>query len=195
MKTTLFVIFGILSILLLSPSAEAEIYYYVDKHGVRHFSNTPTNSKFKLYMREKSQRQHYRHYRAINNTAFDPIIKKASRKYGLDSALIKAVISAESSFNPHAVSPKGAKGLMQIMPQNYPSLSISNPFNPAQNIMGGTKYLRKMIENFNGKVSLALAAYNAGPHAVEKYRGVPPYKETQNYVVKVMSLYRQFKKM
>ncbi len=181
---------------LLSPSLSlAEIYTYTDKNGVLHFTNTPTHSKFKLYMREGKRRKSYRSHRAVDNSKYDPIINRASRKYGLDSALIKAVISAESSFNTRAVSPKGARGLMQIIPMNYRSLNISDPFNPSQNIMGGSKYLRQMLGIYKGSLKLALAAYNAGPNAVKKYRGIPPYEETQNYVVKVMDLYRQYKKM
>ncbi|MBF0467772.1 MAG: lytic transglycosylase domain-containing protein [Desulfamplus sp.] len=133
--------------------------------------------------------------RAAKITTFDPIIKKASLRYGLDCALIKAVISAESAFNCQAVSPKGAKGLMQIMPENYSSLDISDPFDPSQNIMGGSKYLRQMLEINEGRLRHALAAYNAGPEAVRKHEGIPPYNETINYVSKVIDLYKQYKNM
>ncbi|SLM29531.1 Lytic transglycosylase catalytic [Desulfamplus magnetovallimortis] len=186
----------IILLIFLTPSfALAEIYSYTDKNGVRHFTNVPTSSNFKLYMKEGKRRRSGRSYKAVDHSTYDAIIHRASRKYGLDTALIKAIIYAESSFNARAVSPKGAKGLMQIMPQNYSSLNISDPFNPFQNIMGGSKYLRQMLQNYKGRVKLALAAYNAGPYAVEKYRGIPPYEETQNYVIKVMDLYRQYKNM
>jgi len=131
----------------------------------------------------------------VKYSKYDTIINRASQKYGLDSALIKAVIYAESSFNARAVSPEGARGRMQIMPAIYRYLNISDPFNPSQNIMGGSKYLRQMLTIHNGRVKLALAAYNAGPNAVKKYRGIPPYEETLGYVVKVMDIYKQYKQM
>jgi soluble lytic murein transglycosylase-like protein len=125
--------------------------------------------------------------------SFDIIIKNAQKKHGIDSNLIKAVIRVESAFNAKAISKKGAKGLMQIMPGNYKALAVKDPFSPVQNIMGGTLYLKKLIKRYDYKVSLALAAYNAGPSAVDKYGTIPPYKETQSYVKKVMRLYRQYK--
>ncbi|MGD9731029.1 MAG: transglycosylase SLT domain-containing protein [Desulfamplus sp.] len=195
------------AIYLLSPTdSTADIYIYKDKNGVKHFTNVPNSTKYKLFIPERTGRIFYNRgnrssaylraaARAVNSKVFDPIIAKASARYGLDCALIKAVISAESAFNCQAVSPKGAKGLMQIMPSNYSSLNISDPFHPYQNIMGGTKYLKQMLEVNNGKLQLALAAYNAGPEAVRKYEGIPPYNETRNYVSKVITLYNQYKNM
>lgn len=197
----LFFIFVATIFFISPPCSVAEIYTYKDKNGIRHFTNVPSSPKYKLFMPERKSRTYYNNKgsyvksssRAVKIATFDPIIKKASRRYGLDCALIKAVITAESAFNCQAVSPKGAKGLMQIMPDNYPSLNISDPFDPSQNIMGGSKYLRQMLEVNDGRLKHALAAYNAGPEAVKKYEGIPPYNETINYVSKVIDLYRQYK--
>lgn len=119
-------------------------------------------------------------------TSLDDIFEKAAKKYDLPSALLKAVGKAESDYNPKAVSHCGAQGIMQLMPGTARELGVSDAFDPEQNIMGGAKYLSSMLEKYNGNTKLALAAYNAGSNNVDKYGGVPPFKETQNYVVKVM---------
>ncbi|MEM4380433.1 MAG: lytic transglycosylase domain-containing protein [Thermoplasmatales archaeon] len=116
-----------------------------------------------------------------------------SKIFNLDKYLIKAIIMAESNFNPTAVSPKGAAGLMQLMPETARLVKVSNRFDPEQNIYGGIKYFRHLLDRFNQNVVLALAAYNAGPENVVKYGGVPPFKETQNYVRSVLNLWRQFR--
>ena len=120
------------------------------------------------------------------------LISSASHEFGVDKDLVRAVIHAESAFNPRAVSPKGARGLMQIMPFHYKRLGIKDAFEPQQNIRGGTRLLAKLKERYKGNTRLALAAYNAGEEAVEKYHGIPPYRETQNYVRKVMSLWKRY---
>ncbi|MFQ3548311.1 MAG: lytic transglycosylase domain-containing protein [Armatimonadota bacterium] len=123
--------------------------------------------------------------------AFNNIIEYAADKYGVEPSLVKAVIKAESGFNPNARSAAGAQGLMQLMPATARSLGVTDSFDPIQNIEGGVKYLKKQLDTF-GDVRLALAAYNAGPNAVVRHGGIPPYRETQNYVQKVLSYMNDF---
>ncbi len=172
------------------PCLQAEIYIYIDSEGVMHFTNTPTSSNYKLYMRETPRKPPMWY----SVETYDDVIQEAARLNGLSFPLIKAVIHVESLFNPRAISKKGAMGLMQIMPENLNLLQISDPFDPWENIMGGARYLKSMVERFDGQLPLALAAYNAGPTAVERYQDIPPYKETQNYVNKVMKYFHLYKK-
>ncbi|CCG43714.1 transglycosylase domain protein [Halobacillus halophilus DSM 2266] len=117
----------------------------------------------------------------------EQIIKKASQHYGIDEKLIRSVVQAESNYNADAVSHAGAQGLMQLMPATAEGMGVKDPFNPEENVMGGTKYLKQMLDRYDGDSRLALAAYNAGPGNVDKYGGVPPFQETQNYVSKVLA--------
>ncbi|MBX3168285.1 MAG: lytic transglycosylase domain-containing protein [Candidatus Eremiobacteraeota bacterium] len=124
---------------------------------------------------------------------FDGMIADASKKHGVDESLIRAVIKQESAFNPKATSSCGAQGLMQLMPDTAKELGCADAYDPYQNIMGGAKYLRQLLDRFNGNQTLAIASYNAGPGSVDKYGGIPPFGETQNYVARVLENYRNYK--
>ena len=128
------------------------------------------------------------------NTPFAAEIDAAAAKYGVDPALLRGLIKAESGFNPKAGSHAGAQGLMQLMPATARALGCNDPWNPAQNIDAGTRYLKQQLDRFGGDVKLALAAYNAGPGAVQRYGGVPPYAETQNYVQKVQAYAEEYRR-
>jgi soluble lytic murein transglycosylase-like protein len=187
------VAFTIALLLLAVFPVNADIYMYIDDEGVMHFTNTPTSSDhdYKLYIREQPFNSETFHY----TDKYDDLIGDASDLYDVDSRLVKAIIKVESDFNPRAISKKGAMGLMQIMPENFQRLDIENPFDPKQNIMGGTRYFKQLYQRFNGKLALSLAAYNAGPTAVDQYKSIPPYKETEQYVQRVLSAYRNFKRL
>lgn len=174
----------------LPVSAAADIYMYIDSQGIMHFTNAPTSSDYQVYIEERPRRQG----QGMDANRYDRYIDEAATLHGVDFQLLKAVIRAESAFDPKAVSKKGALGLMQIMPENLDSFRIYDPFDPWQNIMGGTRYLKALIQRFDGQVPLALAAYNAGPRAVDTHRGIPPFQETEEYVRRVMKFFHLYKK-
>lgn len=180
------------SALSISTPACADIYRYEDPEGTLHFTDTPTDKRFKVFMRDiKKDRKLRIAFKlpgfARNPAEFEPIISSCSREFGVDSSLVKAVIHAESGYNPSAVSPKGAQGLMQLMPKTAQGLKVADSMNPSDNIRGGVRYLRFLLDTFKGNESLALAAYNAGMGSVARYGGIPPYQETRDYVTKVLS--------
>lgn len=172
------------------PSLWADIYQYVDGQGVMHFTNIPTSSKYQIYIKERSSKASG----SYNTTRYDHLITGASRQVGISFPLLKALIKTESDFNPLAVSKAGAKGLTQIMPENVKALNIKDPFDPWENIVGGARYLQQLLQRFNGELPLALAAYNAGPNLVERYQRIPPFKETEEFVKKVLKYHTLFEK-
>lgn len=187
-----------LIITLLSPALSiADIYKYEDSDGVLHFTDAPSDRRFKIFMRDiqkdKRLRTNFGFGRISRNPAeFDHIINSCATEFGVDRSLVKAVIHAESGYNPNAVSSKGAAGLMQLMPGTAQDLKVADSFNPSDNIRGGVRYLRFLLDTFKGNVTLAIAAYNAGLSKVAKHGGVPPYEETRNYVSKVLNYQKNY---
>jgi soluble lytic murein transglycosylase-like protein len=178
---------------LFPAAASCDIYKYVDPDGVIHLTNVPTNPhvKYEVVLREK--RILFK-VKAGEINKYDDLISKASDKYNVESALVKAIIKAESNFNHQAVSPKGARGLMQLMPATASSLQVRDSFHPENNIEGGVRYLRYLLNVFKGDLSLALAAYNAGEAAVTRYHySIPPYRETRTYVQRVLHYFGQYR--
>jgi hypothetical protein len=181
--------------------ASADIYRYIDENGVVNFSNVSVgkSKNFKTVKKETKNETSsvsapripgpLKAQSASIPQSYVEIINSASYHHGVDPSLVHAVIKVESDFNPYAMSRKGAMGLMQLMPQTAQELNVRNTFSPHENIYGGVKYLRYLMDRYEGNLSLALAAYNAGETTVKKWGTVPPIRETQNYVKKILSLY------
>jgi hypothetical protein len=173
-------------------AAHADIYKYEDSEGVLHLTNMPSNPDVKWVVVIKEKRILFQPN--LDVTKYDDLINKAANKFELDSALIKAIIKAESNFNHRAVSPVGAQGLMQLMPGTASDMNVRDSFHPESNIEGGARYLKYLLKTYRNNLELALAAYNAGEKAVAKYNyNIPPYRETQNYVRRVLSFYKSYR--
>lgn len=190
----------LIAVILLSGfGAHADIYKYEAEDGTIYFTNSPLNAKGKVIVKEgrrstkhdkdNPQKDNEQQSAPYSRGSYRSIAEDKALQYNIDPQLIKAVIRVESNWNPYAVSPKGALGLMQLMPSTAVLLGVVNPFDPVENIDGGVRYLKYLIEKFGGSLTLALAAYNAGPKLVEKRGGVPSIPETVAYVKKVLAYY------
>lgn len=182
----------------LAQSVWAEIYAYRGDDGTMNLSNVPTNSRYTLLLPLQQEEMHATGPRKplrkpANKVQYDRIVAEIARTYGLDSALLHAVISVESGYSPKAVSRKGAAGLMQLMPKTAERYGITDSFDPVQNLHGGARHLQYLLKVFDNDVSLALAAYNAGEGSVLKYGNrIPPFRETVDYVPQVLGFYKMY---
>jgi len=181
------VIIATLRCLMPLGSANGDIYGFEDENGVWHFTNIPSDTRYRLYMSTSGIKP------KPYIVKYEEIIDKASRQFQVDPHLIKAIIKAESSFEIDAVSESGAQGLMQLMPATARDMKVSNPFDPEENILGGTKYLSLLLKRFKRNTRLAVAAYNVGASTVENCNGIPPIPQTRRFVERVMAYYREFR--
>jgi soluble lytic murein transglycosylase-like protein len=194
-------IVGVLLLAGMGPVSmlHAEIYKYTDEDGMVNYTNIkPANQRnvktfsFPCYVSDPKCQQLDWERIPLNRQAFSDVIQASAEVFTIDESLIRAIIHAESAYQPEALSPQGAQGLMQLMPATQKELQIENVFDPVSNIEGGTRYLAGLMKEFDQNIELAAAAYNAGPGAVRKYGGIPPYKETREYVRRVKILYRRY---
>lgn len=193
-------------VLLLPPTLWAQIYVYVDEQGVRHYTNAPTSSRYKpVELRRLNNEPGGRPVTFSNSRSgrgssgnpalYEEYIRQASTRHGLDPLLVKAIIKVESDFNRYAVSTSGAQGLMQLMPETARDLRVDNPFDPLENINGGTRYLKNLLNAYGNDLSRSLAAYNAGPSRVAANGPLPGIRETREYVRRVIKYYRFYQQM
>ncbi|MEW6720647.1 MAG: lytic transglycosylase domain-containing protein [Thermodesulfobacteriota bacterium] len=185
------------SLLLWPMAARGDIYKYVDGEGVVHFTNVQPDGKYRLYLRE-GPKARPAPVRAVGRSGYDDTgwmanyVERYCKANRMEPALVHAIIKAESDGRRNAISPKGAEGVMQLMPFTSRRMNVSDPFDPIENIEGGVRYIKELLAAFDGNIAHAVAAYNAGPGAVKKYGGVPPFKETRLYVERVLTLYRRY---
>ena len=168
-------------------TAAGEVYQYIDRDGTIHLTNVPSDPRFRKVHAESTSRRP-----RVSANDLEQAILRYSKEHRLHPALLRAVIKAESDFDPTAISKAGAVGLMQLMPETAVKLAVRNPYDPDENIGGGARHLRYLLDRFHGDLALALAAYNAGEHRVDQYRTLPPIDETRHYVTKVLRFYRTF---
>lgn len=183
--TLILLLFGI-------TAAYADIYAYKDENGITYYTDAPARNAVRVMKTPSSEHKNVKTEKPggiPERRDYHSIVSEKANQYDMDPSLIHAVIKTESNGNPYAVSRKGAKGLMQLMPSTASDMRVGNIFDPEENIEGGTRYLRYLIDRFNGDLTLALAAYNAGPKAVEKTGSIPHIQETRQYVKKVLSIY------
>ncbi|WP_455243466.1 transglycosylase SLT domain-containing protein [Petrachloros mirabilis] len=176
-----------LLVALSTKESGAEIYQYVGANGTISLTNVPSDARY-----QKIELDSPRLHEVLSERELEPVIKRHSSRQRLHPALIRAVIKAESNFDPRAVSRAGAIGLMQLMPQTAVRMDVRDVYDPDDNVAGGTKYLRQLLDRFHGNLPLALAAYNAGENVVDRYKALPPIDETRRYVRKVLHYYRTF---
>lgn len=182
------------SMLLFAASFSwAAVYTCRDAKGSIHFTNVPSTGGCTKFIKDRPRRTKHS-ARSYNSSSYDEDIWLIGVRHNVDPYLIKAVIRTESDFNSRAVSKMGAQGLMQLMPETARELQVSDPFDPQENIDGGTRYLRQMLDTFNNDLMLSIAAYNAGPGAVKRAKGVPRIPETLQYVTRVLKHYRGYRK-
>jgi soluble lytic murein transglycosylase len=189
--SSVLLILGVIAVTAMSePSvlADAQVYLYVSPTGTVNLTNVPTDIRF------KEIKPSPRYHRAVSDMELEQAVARAARQHGISPALLLAVMKAESDFNPMVISRAGAVGLMQLIPETAIRHGVRNLYDTEDNIVGGAKHLRYLLDRFHGKLRLALAAYNAGERKVDRYGKIPPYKETQLYVKKVMGYYREYKK-
>jgi soluble lytic murein transglycosylase len=168
---------------------------FTDDQGVTHLTDAPVDPRYRLFTIQITVSSDRAPYRRLNLDNVRPFIRKASSAYKVDPALVTAIIKAESAFDPKAISWAGARGLMQLMPNTARLMGVTDSFDPEQNIMGGTRYIRMMLNRFDGDVVLAVAAYNCGPERVARAKAVPEIRETKNYVKTVLRNYEMFRQM
>jgi len=174
----------------VASTARADVYAFRDKNGVVTFTNVPNHAGFRRVFRDTSRPATSN---GVVDSGYDDYIQRASGRYNLDPDLIRAVIKAESDFKVSARSNKGAMGLMQLMPDTARLHNISDAYNPSENVEGGARHLRMLLDRYQGDLELSLAAYNAGSAAVEKHRGIPPFPETKEYVRRVLRFYDSYR--
>lgn len=184
---------AIVSLVPESSLASEKFYSYKDNKGVIYFSNIRSDPRYAPLSRRGTATAQARSVIGIDG--IHRTIERVSKKYSVDSRLVKAIIKAESDFDPYAVSYAGAKGLMQLMPITAKELNVVNPFDPTESIDGGVRYFKRLLKLFKYDTKLALAAYNAGRRTVLRYGGIPPYKQTRDYVKKVLRFYAEYKRL